>query len=100
VGGRVWASITAFAARNPGLNVLTLLLGLGLTAEEAAHFLAWGATKKRRRRGRGISAANLRITRRTIRKVVRISHDLRQLAHFTGYGRRPGGARTTLVRQG
>lgn len=100
VGGRVWASITAFAARNPGLNVLTLLLGLGLTAEEAAHFLAWGATKKRRRRGRGISAANLRITRRTIRKVVRISHDLRQLAHFSSSGRRPIGARTTLVRQG
>jgi hypothetical protein len=99
VGGRVWASITAFAARNPGLNVLTLLLGLGLTAEEAAHFLAWGATKKRRRRGRGISAANLRITRRTIRKVVRISHDLRQLAHVSGTTRRFSRG-TQLIRQG
>jgi hypothetical protein len=99
VGGRVWASITAFAARNPGLNVLTLLLGLGLTAEEAAHFLAWGATKKRRRRGRGISAANLRITRRTIRKVVRISHDLRALAHVAGTTRRFSRG-TQLIRQG
>jgi hypothetical protein len=80
VGGRVWASITAFAARNPGLNVLTLLLGLGLTAEEAAHFLAWGATKRRRRRARGISGRDLRTTRRTIRRVVRISQDLRALA--------------------
>jgi hypothetical protein len=99
VGGRVWTSITAFAARNPGLNVLTLLLGLGLTAEEAAHFLAWGATKKRRRRGRGISAANLRITRRTIRKVVRISHDLRALAHVAGSTRRFSRG-TQLIRQG
>jgi hypothetical protein len=99
VGSRVWGSITAFAARNPGLNVLTLLLGLGLTAEEAAHFLAWGATKKRRRRGRGISAANLRITRRTIRKVVRISHDLRQLAHVSSSPRRFGRS-ATLIRQG
>jgi hypothetical protein len=99
VGGRIWASITAFAARNPGLNVLTLLLGLGLTAEEAAHFLAWGATKKRRRRGRGISAANLRITRRTIRKVVRISHDLRALAHVSSVGRRITRG-PQLIRQG
>jgi hypothetical protein len=100
VGGRVWASITAFAARNPGLNVLTLLLGLGLTAEEAAHFLAWGATKKRRRRTRGISAAALRTTRRTIRKVVRISHDLRLLSHYSSAPRRLGARGAQFVRQG
>jgi hypothetical protein len=100
VGGRVWASITAFAARNPGLNVLTLLLGLGLTAEEAAHFIAWGASKKRRRRARGISAAALRTTRRTIRKVVRISHDLRLLAHYSGAPRRLGARGAQFVRQG
>jgi len=100
-GRTIWASINAFAVRNPGTSVLALLVGLGLTAEEAAHFIAWGATHKRRRRRRGISARDLTTTRRTIRKVVRISHDLRQLAgaqhHFA---RRPIGRSTTLVRQG
>jgi hypothetical protein len=80
--------------------VLTLLLGLGLTAEEAAHFIAWGAAKKRRRRVRGISASALRTTRRTIRKVVRISHDLRLLAHYSGAPRRLGARGAQFVRQG
>jgi hypothetical protein len=99
VGSRIWASLGSFAARNPQLNLLTLLVGLGLTAEEAAHFLAWGSGRRRRRRGRGISSRDLRTTRRTIRKVVRISHDLRAL-HMYAPRARTGGARTTLVRQG
>src|SRR6266571_3760420 len=97
VGSRIWASLGAFAARNPQLNLLTLLVGLGLTAEESAHFLAWGTHRRRRRRGRGISSRDLRTTRRTIRKVVRISHDLRAL-HAAAPRNRSSGSRTTLVR--
>jgi len=47
----------------------------GLTESEICTIVI----SKRRRRGRGISAADLRRTRSTIRKVHNISHDLRAL---------------------
>jgi hypothetical protein len=71
------------------MTVITLLLGLGLTAEEAAHFLAWGSQRRRRRRGRGISGRDLRTTTRTMRKVIRISAAMRELCGGGGgFGRR------------
>jgi len=73
---RIWDSLTGWAAKNPGVSILSMLVSLGLTAEEAAHFLAWGATKKKRRRRGGISASQLRTTRRTMRTISRMYHSL------------------------
>lgn len=78
-GTRVWQALTGFASRHPGLSLFSMLTALGLTAEEAASFIAWGSTRRRRRRSRGISARDLRTTRRTIRSVVSISASLRAL---------------------
>src|SRR6267143_613417 len=78
-GSRTWTALTSWAARNPGLSVISTLVGLGLTVEEAAHFLAWGATKKRRRRHRGISFRDMRTTRRTMSRVISMSQQLRAL---------------------
>lgn len=73
---RIWAALSGWAAKNPGLSMISLLTGVGLTAQEAAHFLAWGATKKKRRRRSGITASQLRTTRRTMRKIVKMYHQL------------------------
>jgi hypothetical protein len=78
-GARTWQALTSWAARNPGLSVISTLVGLGLTVEEAAHFLAWGAVHKRRRRHRGISFRDMRTTRRTMSRVISMSHQLRAL---------------------
>lgn len=78
-GARTWAALTGWATRNPGLSVISTLVGLGLTVEEAAHFLAWGAVHKRRRRHRGISYRDMRTTRRTMSRVISMSHQLRAL---------------------
>lgn len=86
-GRRTWSAITAWVQRNPGTSAIGLLTGLGLTVEEAAHFLAWGATTKRRRRARGISARDLRITRRTTRKLVSMTQTLRELCGAPGIRR-------------
>jgi hypothetical protein len=66
--GRLWRSITSFARRHPNISSIALLTSLGFAAEEAAEFLAWGTTRRRRRRG-GISGRDLRITRRTLRRL-------------------------------
>jgi len=78
-GARTWSALTSWAARNPGLSVISTLVGLGLTVEEAAHFLAWGATRKRKRHRRGISYRDMRTTRRTMSRVISMSHQLRVL---------------------
>jgi len=78
-GARTWQALTSWATRNPGLSVISTLVGLGLTVEEAAHFLAWGAVHKRRRRHRGISYRDMRTTRRTMSRVISMSHQLRAL---------------------
>jgi|SRR2546427_4865018 len=78
-GARTWQALTSWATRNPGLSVISTLVGLGLTVEEAAHFLAWGAVRKRRRRHRGISYRDMRTTRRTMSRVISMSHQLRVL---------------------
>lgn len=88
-GRRVYAQLAGWATKNPGVSLVAMLVSLGLTAEQAAHFLAWGATHKRRRRGRGISAAQLRTTRRTMRKIIRMYHSL---PHSSSRSRRFGGA--------
>jgi hypothetical protein len=67
-GRKTWAALSGWAARNPGVSLMSTLVSLGLTVEEAAHFIAWGATSKRKRRTRGISGRDLKTTRRTMRK--------------------------------
>lgn len=79
VGRRIWGSITAFTARHPGTSAVAMLVALGLSVEEASEFLIWGQRRRRRRR-RGISAADLRTTKRTVRKVLNIVRDLRGLS--------------------
>lgn len=93
VGGRIYQSLAAFAARHPGVSLLSLLTGLGLSADEAAQFIGWGATRRRKRRARGISAKDFRTTRRTVRKIVRMTQDLRAL------GGAPRGARRLPAHQ-
>jgi hypothetical protein len=78
-GARTWSALTSWAARNPGLSVISTLVGLGLTVEEAAHFLAWGATKRRRRHRRGITYRDMRTTKRTMGRVISMSQQLRSL---------------------
>jgi hypothetical protein len=78
-GARTWSALTAWAAKNPSMSVISLLVSLGLTVEEAAHFLAWGSTHKRRRRHRGISYRDMRTTRRTMGRVISMSQQLRAL---------------------
>lgn len=78
-GRKVWAQLSAWSAKNPGVSLVATLTSLGLTVEEAAHFVAWGATHKRKRRTRGINGRDIRITRRTIRKLVSMTHLLAQL---------------------
>jgi len=78
-GARVWAQLSSWAAKNPGVSLVSLLVSLGLTVEEAAHFIAWGTAHKRHARGRGISSRDLRTTRRTVRKVISMQRNLAQL---------------------
>ena len=68
-GRKAFQQLSTWAKNNPGVSLVSTLVGLGLTVEEAAHFLAWGATTRRKRRSRGISGRELRTTRRTIRKL-------------------------------
>lgn len=76
VGVRLYRTIASFARRHPSISIISWLLSFGLIAEEAAEFMFWGASKQRRRRGRGISARDIRISRRTIRKVAAFQRDL------------------------
>lgn len=78
-GSKTWQALTSWAARNPGLSVISTLVGLGLTVEEAAHFLAWGATRRRKRHRRGISWRDMRTTKRTMGRVISMSQQLRAL---------------------
>jgi hypothetical protein len=78
-GAKTWTTLTSWAAKNPAVSVISMLVSLGLSVEEAAHFLAWGATKKRKRRHRGISYRDMRTTRRTMVKIIHMSQRLREL---------------------
>lgn len=73
-GRRVWTQLSGWAAKNPGVSLMATLASLGLSVEEAAHFIAWGATSKRRRRSRGINGRDIRTTRRTMRKLRSLNH--------------------------
>jgi hypothetical protein len=73
-GRRVWGQLSGWAAKNPGVSMISLLVSLGLTVEEAAHFISWGATTKRRRRARGITGRDVKTTRRTMRKLRSLNH--------------------------
>lgn len=75
-GRKIWGQLTAWVQRNPGTSAIAFLTGLGLTVEEAAHFLAWGATHKKKRRRYGITAGSLKTTRRTIRTITSMSRNL------------------------
>ncbi len=76
VGMRLWRTVMAMARRHPGISVIAFLASLGLAAEEIAEFLFWGQTKARRRRGRGISARDIRICRRTMRRMASFQRDV------------------------
>ena len=78
-GQRAYNSIATWVRANPGTSAITLLTGLGLTVEQAASFLGWGAMRKKRTRGKGISFRDMRTTRRTMRKVITMSQSLRHL---------------------
>jgi hypothetical protein len=88
-GRRVWSQLSSWAAKNPGVSLIATLTSLGLSVEEAAHFIAWGVTHKRRRRARGITGRDLRTTGRTIRKLHRYQSMLRAFCGSAGgYHRR------------
>lgn len=76
VSMRLWRAVTGLARRHPGISVLAFLTGLGLLADEAAEFLFWGQQMQRRRRGRGISARDIRICRRTMRRMASFQRDM------------------------
>lgn len=76
VGLRLWRTLNTFARRHPGISILTWLASLGLLADEAAEFMLWGQAKQRRRRGRGISARDIRTCRRTMRRMAAFQRDM------------------------
>jgi hypothetical protein len=78
-GAKTWRALSAWATKNPTVSIISILVSLGLTIEEAAHFMAWGTTRSKRRRHRGITARDMRTTRRTMVKVINMSQKLRQL---------------------
>jgi len=97
VGLRLWRSVTALARRHPGISILAFLTGLGLAADEAAEFLFWGQARARRRRGRGISARDIRTCRRTMRRMASFQRDMfRAAPRRRALGR---GAPSTLIAQ-
>jgi len=87
-GRRVWGQLSAWAAKNPGVSMISMLVSLGLTVEEAAHFISWGVTSKRRKRGRGISARDVKTTRRTMRKLRSLNHLIATACTTAHFGRR------------
>ncbi|HEX9415047.1 MAG TPA: hypothetical protein VF916_16205 [Ktedonobacterales bacterium] len=88
-GRKIWGSLSAWAAKNPGVSLMATLTSLGLTVEEAAHFIAWGATTKRRRRTRGINGRDIKTTRRTLRKLRSLNHLMATAcSSFRGHTRR------------
>ncbi len=76
VGARLWRTMMTFARRHPAISILSMLTALGLTIEEAGEFLVWGQSKARRRRGRGISARDIRTCRRTMRRMAAFQRDM------------------------
>lgn len=78
-GRRTYASIAKWIRANPGTSAIGILTGLGLSAEQAAHFLAWGATTTKRSRSRGISGRDMKTARRTIRKLTSMTRALQGL---------------------
>jgi hypothetical protein len=77
-----WGTAARFALR------LARIIGidgaanaLGIDSGTATRLVGWTLVKRRRRRGRGISAADLRRTRSTVRKINRMNHDLAGLCH-------------------
>lgn len=99
IGMRLWTTVTSFARRHPGLSIVSFLVSLGLSIEEASEFLMWGQLKKKRRRGRGISARDIRVARRTIRKVAAFQRDLVGL-HRHPRGRARGRDGVVVARAG
>jgi len=103
VGSRIWRSLNVFARRHPSISLISMLAALGLTIEEASEFIAWGSTRRRRRRG-GISGRDMRTAKRTIRRIASFQHDLAHLRAHAGGGFRRGASRrsggVSVVRAG
>lgn len=73
-GRKIWTSLSAWASKNPGVSLMATLVSLGLSVEEAAHFIAWGVTTKKKRRTRGISGRDIKTVRRTMRQFRSLQH--------------------------
>lgn len=63
---RTLTSIAALAKRTPAGTIVSILMGLGLTAMEAYQVATWYQTKKRHRR---MNPANSRALRRSVRRI-------------------------------
>lgn len=87
-GRKAWQHISSWAQKNPGVSIVSLLVSLGLTIEEAATFIGWGTQQKKRARGRGINGRDLRTTRRTIRKLTSMHRALGDLCRTAPRPRR------------
>lgn len=96
--GRLWRSVTSFARRHPNVSSVALLTSLGFAVEEASEFLAWGTTRRRRRRG-GISGRDIRITRRTLRRLASVRTRL-GVGGFGARRARRGSDGVSVVRAG
>lgn len=62
---RVLSSISSLARRTPSGTIISLLVGLGLTALEATELAVWHSHKKRRR----MNPANSKALRRSVRRI-------------------------------
>lgn len=74
---RVMRSIAALARKTPAGTIVSLLIGLGLTALETNLLVTWWATKRLKKRRR-MNAANAKALRRAARRI-RSFHRLCQL---------------------
>lgn len=74
---RTLRSIAALARRTPAGTIVSLLIGLGLTAVETNLLVTWWATKKLKKRRR-MNSANAKALRRAARRI-RSFHRLCQL---------------------
>lgn len=97
VGRRLFRAFRVFARRHPTISIISMLTALGLTVEEASEWFFWGEATAKRRRGRGISARDIRTCRRTMRRMASFQRDM-----FRAAPRRRGvrgGGPSTLIAQ-
>lgn len=92
VGRRLFRAFRVFARRHPTISIISMLTAMGLTIEEASEFFFWGEATTRRRRGRGISARDIRVCRKTMRRMAAFQRDMFRAAPRRRAGGRGAGA--------